>query len=186
VELARDPVGTAVARGFLGASLLEKGEAEAAIPLLERSVEQLGRFRIRQTHSWFTALLAQACFVAGHLDRARGLAQQGLEMTLHVHAAQGAGWAQRTLGHVAQAEGDAAEAARWLKDAAATFATIGARYEEARTRLDLAALDHARGDRRAAAREMERATLLLRDLSVRRYDRVLSALAADLGASPAG
>ena len=184
VELARDPVGTAVARGFLGASLLEKGDADAAIPFLERSVEQLGRFRIRQTHSWFTALLAQACFLAGHLDRARGLARQGLEMTLHVNAAQGAGWAQRTLGHIAQAEGDAAEAARRLEDAASTFATIGARYEEARTRLDLAALFHARGDRGMAAREMERATLLLRELGVRRYDRVLSALAADLGGRP--
>jgi class 3 adenylate cyclase/tetratricopeptide (TPR) repeat protein len=184
VELARDPVGTAVARGFLGASFLEKGDAEAAIPLLERSVEQLGRFRIRQTHSWFTALLAQACFLAGHLDRARGLARQALEMTLHAHAAQGAGWAQRTLGHVAQAEGDSAEAMRWLEEAVTTFVTIGARYEEARTRLDLAALHHARGAREAAASEVERATRLLRGLGVRRYDRVLSALAAELGAPP--
>ena len=81
VELARDPVGTAVARGFLGASLLEKGDAEGAIPLLERSVEQLGRFRIRQTQGWFAAMLSQACFLAGHHHRARGLAQQALEMT---------------------------------------------------------------------------------------------------------
>jgi class 3 adenylate cyclase/tetratricopeptide (TPR) repeat protein len=181
VELARDPVGTAVARGFLGASLLEQGDAEAAIPLLERSVEQLGRFRIRQTQGWFTALLAQSCFLAGHLDRARGLAQQALEMTLHARAAHGAGWAQRTLGHVAQAEGAHPEAERRLGEAAATFAAIGARYEEARTRLDLAALHHARGGREAAVTELERACRLLRGLGARRYDGVLTALAGDLG-----
>ena len=184
MELARDPVGTAVARGFLGASLLEKGDGEAAIPLLERSVEQLGRFRIRQTQGWFIAMQAQACFLAGHLDRARGLAQQALEMTLHPRHSHGAGWAQRTLGRVAQAEGAAAEAERHLTEAAATFTAIGARYEEARTRLDLAAL-HRAGDRRGpAVAELERAARLLRELGAGRYDGVLRALAADLGAAP--
>jgi class 3 adenylate cyclase/tetratricopeptide (TPR) repeat protein len=183
VELARDPVGTAVARGFLAASLLEKGDAEEAIPLLERSVEQLGRFRIRQTQGWFIAMQAQAHFLAGHLDRARGLARQALEMTLHPRHSHGAGWARRTLGRVAQAEGGAAEAERHLTEAAAVFAAIGARYEEARTRLDLAALHRDRGQREAAVAEMERACHLLRGLGATRYDATLSALAAALGAS---
>ena len=183
VELARDPVGTAVARGFLAASLLEKGDAEEAIPLLERSVEQLGRFRIRQTQGWFIAMQAQGHFLAGHLDRARGLAQQALEMTVHPRHSHGAGWARRTLGRVAQAEGDAAEAERHLTEAAAVFTAIGARYEEARTRLDLAALHRDRGRREAAVAEMERASRLLRGLGATRYDATLSALAAALGAS---
>jgi class 3 adenylate cyclase/tetratricopeptide (TPR) repeat protein len=181
VELARDPVGTAVARGFLGASLLEQGDVEEAIPLLERSVEQLGRFRIRQTQGWFIAMQAQAHLLAGHLDRARGLAQQALEMTLHPQHSHGAGWARRTLGHVAQAEGAAPEAERHLSEAAAIFVAIGARYEEARTRLDLAALHRDRGLHEAAVAEMERAVRLLRGLGATRYDATLSALAAALG-----
>ncbi|HKZ08336.1 MAG TPA: AAA family ATPase [Methylomirabilota bacterium] len=186
IELARDPVGTAVARGFLGASLLEKGDVEAAIPLLERSVEQLGRFRIRQTHSWFAALLGQACFAAGHLGRARELAQQALEMTVRIHAAHGTASAQRTLGLVAQAEGAPEEAVQRLQEAVATFAGIGARYEEARTRLDLVALHRAIGRREDAAAELAAAAHLLRELRVPRYDGVLSALAGDLGvAQPA-
>jgi tetratricopeptide (TPR) repeat protein len=183
VELARDPVGAAVARGFLAASLLEKGDAGEAIPLLERSVEQMGRFRIRQTHGWFIAMQAQAHFLAGHLDRARSLGQQALEMTLHPRHSHGAGWARRTLGRVAQAEGAALEAERHLAEAAAVFAAIGARFEEARTRLDLAALHRDRGQREAAVAEMERARRLLRGLGVARYDATLSALAAALGAS---
>jgi len=181
VELARDPVGTAVARGFLGASLLEKGDAEGAIPLLERSVEQLGRFRIRQTQGWFAAMLSQACFLAGHHHRARGIAQQALEMTLHPRHSHGAGWALRTLGHVAQAEGNPAEAEHCLIESIATFAAIGAHYEEARTRLDLAGLHRGRGQREAAARELEQASRLLRGLGVSRYDTTLGVLAADLG-----
>ena len=184
VELARDPVGTAVARGFLGASLLEQGDAEGAIPLLERSVEQLGRFRIRQTQGWFTAMLGQACFLAGHHHRARGLAQQALEMTLHPRHSHGAGWAQRTLGHVARVEGDPAAAERCLLESTATFAAIGAHYEEARTRLDLAVLHRDRGQREAGARELERASSLLRALGASRYDATVSALATDLGVSP--
>jgi tetratricopeptide (TPR) repeat protein len=183
IELARDPVGTAVARGFLGACLLEKGDGEGAIPLLERSVEQLGRFRIRQTQGWFTALLAEACFVAGHVSRARGLAQQALDTIPPTRVSQEAGCAQRTLGHVARAEGDSDEAVRRLEDAARTFVAIGARYEEARTRLDVATLHRAAGRREAAAVELEGATRLLRGVGVTRYDTALSALAADLGLS---
>jgi class 3 adenylate cyclase/tetratricopeptide (TPR) repeat protein len=183
VELARDPVGTAVARGFLGAALLEKGDAEGAIPLLERSVEQLGRFRIRHTQGWFAAMLGQACVLAGHLPRARGLAQQALEMTLHPRQSYGAGWAHRTLGRVALAEGDAGEAERCLIESAAAFAAVGAQYEEARSRLDLAVLHRDLGRREAGARELERAGRLLRGLGATRYDAILGALATDLGAS---
>jgi tetratricopeptide (TPR) repeat protein len=93
-----DPVGTAVARG-LGASLLEKGDAEGAIPLLERSVEQLGRFRYARPG--LVCRHAQP----GLLSRrppspgARPASRPG-DDPASPH--DGAGWAQRTLGHVAR------------------------------------------------------------------------------------
>ena len=99
-----------------------------------------------------------------------GPSQAGLSATTTAHAASPSRpWVppftpalptgragQRTLGHVARAEGDPAEAERCLIESVLTFAAIGAHYEEARTRLDLAALHRDRGQREAGARELER------------------------------
>src|SRR5262249_18214353 len=57
------------------------------------------------------------------------------------------GLAKRALGQIAWASGDAGEAAGRLTEALHTFIAIGARYFEARTRLELAPPSHVLGRR---------------------------------------
>ena len=82
-SLARspDPVNTAVAMMFLGEAYLTKGDATAAIPCLERSVESLSRFGFRGLQTWDQTLLAEAHRLLDNLDRARELASQALDIS---------------------------------------------------------------------------------------------------------
>jgi hypothetical protein len=60
------------------------------------------------------------------------------------------GAAHRLLGHMAHRRGDLPEAQRRLGEALAAFAAIPAPFEMAATQLDLAHVDHARGEKTAA------------------------------------
>jgi class 3 adenylate cyclase/tetratricopeptide (TPR) repeat protein len=140
VELAPDPLSRAQALGFHGYACLEQGDAARAIPLLRDAAEQMGRFRYRQLHGWFTALLGESTLVAGKLDEARDLMNQGLDMTRQAKYWLGVGWAERGLGRLACATGDHSAARKWFMEALRTFDSVDAGFEVARTELALAEL----------------------------------------------
>jgi hypothetical protein len=58
----------------------------------------------------------------------------------------GLGWTRRVLGHIARATGDLEPALAASADALAIFTSIHARFEAARTQLELAELAQAHGD----------------------------------------
>ena len=81
----------------------------------------------------------------------------------------GLGWAQRALGRIALAGGRSAEAAEHLAQAVQTFGSMRARFELARTQLDLARALHAQGDGKAAATTLRSADEQFRSLKISRY-----------------
>jgi tetratricopeptide (TPR) repeat protein len=180
IELAPDPLDTAIALGWLGYALVEKGEAAGAVAPLEQSIQQLGQFRFAQLLGLFTVILAEARRAEGQLDRASELARQGLEVASRTHWPFGVGWAQRALGRIACDRGDLREAESRFDEANRAFESMEARLEVGRNHLDLAALARARGDRAAAATHLREAEGRFRDLAAPRWVERARTLAQEL------
>ncbi len=169
LESSPDPVNTALAQGFLGGCHLEKGDAARAIPLIEESVRQLGQFQVRQTQSWFLALLGEAYLLMGEIDRAAEFAGQGLRIGQDARYSFGVGCAYRALGRIARARGELEGAQNHLNDALRTFESVQARYYVGGTLLDLAELAHARRDEDRAADHLGRARRIFEELKIPKY-----------------
>jgi tetratricopeptide (TPR) repeat protein len=185
VARAPDPLHIAIATGWLGYAHLEKGEPATALPYLEQSVTQLGRFRFGQFQAWLTVFLAEAHRLAGRLERARELAGQALAMVSEHGFPYAVGWAERSLGRIALAEGVLSEAEARFGAALSAFGRVQARYDVARTTLELAALARARGDAGAAARHLAEARRAFRELGAAEQLARADRLAAELGLSDA-
>ncbi len=183
LEVSRDPVNLASASGALGFAYLEQGDPARAIPLLERSVEELRKFGSRDSSGWFATFLGEAYLVSGQIERAQDLAVQGTQVTGDARYRFGLGWAQRTLGRIAYARGLHTDAAERLDEALQTFGSMRARFEMARTRLELARVRHAQGNADAAATDLGAAHQLFRSLGVPKYVERSEQLARQLQVS---
>lgn len=178
VELAPDPVSSAVAKGRLGVACLEHGVPAEAIQPLEEATALLAQFKFRVVLERFSAALGEAYLGVGRLEQARALLGGGLAA---VREKGYAGWAVRALGRLAHAEGDLVAAERHLHDGLQVFAEIGARFEVARTQLDLAEVARRRGDLVAAARHAAEADETFRALDLASHARRTAALARPFG-----
>jgi tetratricopeptide (TPR) repeat protein len=92
----------------------------------------------------------------------------------------GLGWTRRVIGHIARAAGDLETALAESADALAIFTSIHARFEAARTQLELAELAQARGDVAGATTWLTEAAQALASMTVSRYDERIAALRAAL------
>jgi tetratricopeptide (TPR) repeat protein len=164
-----DPLNTALALGWLGFAWLEQGDLASAVARLEEALRLLGQFRFRQPQAWFSAFLAEAHQRAHRFETALELASQGLEHARATGSTQGIGWAERALGHVAQARGALGDANDHLREALRAFEAAEAAFEIARTHLDLAMLARARGDAGATATHLAEAAGHFRALGVPRW-----------------
>jgi len=152
------------AAGFLGYAHVERGEAEAAIPLLEHAVRELEQFGFPQWHGMFMSALAEAHRLSGSTDNALELAQRGLAIATSCRYWLAVGYAQRILGRIASDKGIHDESAARLAEALGTFTSIGAQLEIGRVRIELATVAAGRGDRRIALTHAEAAEAVLRDV----------------------
>ena len=177
---APDPVNAALSTGRLAMAYLEKGDAAEALPLLERSVDQLARFRFPQIQGLFTAALAEARLSMGDPVAAREAADRAVALTRDGGYPYGLGWTRRVLAHIARAAGDLQTALAESADALAIFTSIQARFEAARTQLELAELAQARGDVAGATTWLTEAAKALALMTVSRYDERIAALRAAL------
>jgi tetratricopeptide (TPR) repeat protein len=181
LERSPDPLNTAIASGWLGYTYLEQEDPARAIPLLQRAVEQLGRFRFGQFQSWFTVFLAEAHRIEGRLDRARDVALQALGVMREARFWYGIGWAERALGRTLHATGALAPAETHFNEALVAFASSQARYDLGRTHLDLAALVRERGKPEGAAAHLQEAQSIFTALRVPRYVERTAELARAFG-----
>jgi class 3 adenylate cyclase/tetratricopeptide (TPR) repeat protein len=154
LELAPDEVSRAIAEGFLGACYVEKGDVDAALPLLEQAAEMLGRLRLRQLHGFFTILQGVVHVVRGDPDRAEALAARGLEIVRGIHFGPAIVEAHVVESLVARARHDFPAASRALSKALELTERIGARFLSAQMRLELAEVAHEAGDREAVQRHL--------------------------------
>jgi len=119
----------------------------------------------------------------GRLEEASAFVTQGLQAATRAQYWYVVGIAHRVAGRIARDRGDADEARRALKLALDTFARIGAQFEAARTRLDLALEAGSVGNRRRAREEIAAAPAVFDALGVSAYrDRAVE-LAGRIGVS---
>jgi tetratricopeptide (TPR) repeat protein len=181
LERSPDPLNTAIVKGWLGFAYLEQGDPTHAIPLLEESVRETGRFGFRKFEGWFTIFLAEACRLNLEHEKALDHAREGLRIATGAKFPVGVGWAHHVLGRIALARGALSEAEIHLAEARSTFTAIHSRYELARTHLDLAALAHAQASKEALVAHISRALELFTTLKVPRYIERAEQLAKAFG-----
>jgi transcriptional regulator with AAA-type ATPase domain/tetratricopeptide (TPR) repeat protein len=179
VRAARDPLYRALATAFLGFAYAEKGDASLAIEALEQSIPLVHRFGLRAYDAWFTAFLAEAYRLAGHLERADALAESAVRTAMEASFPVGVGWAQLCQGRIAAARRDLALATTKLDAALSTFTATHSRYECGRTHLELAGVWRERGDGETARLHLRTAGERFDELGVPWYRERVERLATE-------
>jgi len=180
VDRAPDPVTRAIATGWLGFALMEKGEAAEAIVRLTLATRVLGQFGDRSLHGWFTAFLAEARRGHGQPDVATEVAKTSLQISTDARTPVAVGWARLVLGRAAIDADAHAEAQAHLEEARAIFAAIGSRYEMARTETALAIACHAQGEIEGAGSLLRAAYRLFTEIGAPEHARRARRLADEL------
>jgi tetratricopeptide (TPR) repeat protein len=176
-----DPVSQAVASQWLGYSQLEAGAAGHAVPLLEQAVDAFRTFRFTALEGWAAAWLGDALTLTGECHAASQRATDAIGLAERVQVPFGLGLAQRALGRALLGRGDLADAAVALTRARERFAAMEARYELARTCLDLATVASRLGDASGVAAHLSSAHDAFRKLSVPSWVERTEQLAHDAG-----
>jgi DNA-binding SARP family transcriptional activator/tetratricopeptide (TPR) repeat protein len=140
VDASKDPTATGLASGALGHAHLQRGDAAAAIKVLEEVVEHFQRMPFRSAVGRHMAYLSEAYLLAGEHDRARKSAEQALELGLADRNQLIIGLSERALGRIALATGRPVEARAHLPRALGAFTECEATFEAGRTHMDLADL----------------------------------------------
>ena len=154
VELAPDDLAVALAESFLGIGYVEKGEADAALPYLERAAATYGRLRFPQLEGLLIIFLAQAHLARGDREQAAALVARGLEIVRGLRFAPVIVLARMIEGALAQARGDFGGAEKLLLEGLALAEEREARHTVGRVHLALAELARARGERPALERHL--------------------------------
>ena len=186
LELSPDDFETAWILACLGKARIEGEDAGQAIPVLERAVELADRLRSLQFRCWFRTILGNAYALNVDFDKAHGIACKALEVSTDIHFALGIGWSWQVLGRIARAKNDMAEAARNFSEALSTFSAIGARFELARTHLELAALAQSQGNTEMLRSQLLLAYQLFLELKAPKYVERAKLLGAQTGLSLVG
>jgi hypothetical protein len=167
--------------GFLGAAHVEGEQADQAIPLLTTATEQMRRFGFLQLRAWFQAWLTDAYRLSDKLEAAASTAAEAVQAATQARFQFGLGLSHRALARVIQAQGVLAEAEAQFQTAHTHFSEVNARFEVARTRLDLSLLAHVQGRRLEAREHLTDAHSRFLELRVPRYAARAEALAPTLG-----
>jgi DNA-binding SARP family transcriptional activator len=137
IDASRDPTASGLASGALGHAHLQRGDAAAAIKVLEEVVEHFQRMPFRSAVGRHMAYLSEAYLLAGQLARARTIGEEALELGRVDRNQLIIGLAERALGRIALATRRLADAHAHLSRALAAFSECEATFEAGRTHMDL-------------------------------------------------
>jgi class 3 adenylate cyclase/tetratricopeptide (TPR) repeat protein len=165
-----DAFASAIDLVFLGYAYLEKGDLTAAIPTLEQAVQAAVQYRSPQVQNWVKVFLGEAYRMDGRIEPAQDAEHPW-----------GTALAQRTLGGIAHASGNLPEAESYLQEALNTFSVIQARYELARTHLDLASLAHTQNNQDTATEHLSTAYAWFKKLQVPKWVEKTEQFAREYG-----
>jgi DNA-binding SARP family transcriptional activator len=181
IDVSRDRIAAALASGSLGLAYLERGDAETAVPVLRQAVERLISIPLRQGIVRHLVYLSEAYLLVGDATQALEAAREASRSNQNDGNPFNLGLVERALGRIAHASHDLDQAQAHLASALARFGGCGASFEAGRTRVDLAELAAARGDRetageylRLAVAAFERANAPKRATAARERQRWLS------------
>jgi predicted ATPase/class 3 adenylate cyclase len=167
--LSPDLFETAYILALLGKSRLESGDAVGAVADLEEAVRLADQVRSLQFRLWFRTMLGEAYVYAGELDKAIDVASEAFERSRSIQFSLGVGLAKQVLGRAERGRGALSNAEIELTDAARVLDAIGARFELARTQLELAHTARAAGQKEQDARYLNDARLLFAELGATKY-----------------
>ena len=146
LEFSPDDFERAFILACLGKANLEAGVVNRAVDLLEQAVLLADQVRSLQFRAWFRTMLGEAYVLSGENGKAADVVGNALEVSIKSQFIIGVGLSKQVLGRIARAQGAVAEAQLNFDEAAETLGSVGAHFELARTRLELAALAHASGN----------------------------------------
>lgn len=146
-----EPVNTVTALGLMAIVRIERGEAAAAIPVLEQVVEQLPTPVRREI---FAIPLGAAYVEVGALERARALSARVHEAATGSPSPWRRGRAGQLAALIAEAEGRSADADGLFAAAVADLGEVPAPVEVARMHGVAGGLALARGDHSTARRHL--------------------------------
>ena len=169
LRISPDRFETAFILACLGRAHLEAGHAARAVAALQQAVELADQVRSLQFRAWFRTMLSEAHLLDGDAGKAGLIAGEALTGATGAGFRLGIGLSKQALGMVAARRSDHVEAARNLEEAVTILAAIGARFEAARTRLELAAIAEASGDREAARWQRQAARTAFAEAGARAY-----------------
>jgi class 3 adenylate cyclase/tetratricopeptide (TPR) repeat protein len=176
-----DAFETALVIGFLGANYLGRGNLAEAVSTLEQAVDQADQYRSRQVQSWFNTYLSEAYLQNGQIDKAYRFGYQAFTLAENSQHPRGIALAQHILGRIAHASGNLTEAKSHLHKALVTFCSLPARYDLARTHLDLASLAHTQNDVDTATTHLSTAYAWFQKLRIPKWMERTEQLAQEYG-----
>jgi tetratricopeptide (TPR) repeat protein len=181
LEVSPDSFETAFILVCLGKARAEAGNVAGAVAALKQGVELADQVRSLQFRAWFRTILAEAHLLNNEIDDAAIVVGEALKASEKVDFLIGVGLSEQVLGKLALARKNFGEAKQHLETAANIFARLGARFELARTCLELANTCHATGNRPAATSKLGQARMLFIELATPRYVERADALRNSLG-----
>jgi hypothetical protein len=137
--------------------------------------------RSRQVQSRVTLWLSYAYLLDGKLTKAHDLALEGFSVSTDTRFGYGLGLAHRVLGQIASTNSRLTEAETHFQEALATFSSIQAQFELARTHLDRAALAHTQNNHDTATIHLSTAYAWFNKLQVPTYVEPTEHLAREYG-----
>jgi tetratricopeptide (TPR) repeat protein len=140
LDVSPDDFETAFILACLGKACSEAGDLDRAVSVLEKSVDLADRVRSLQFRAWFRTMLAEAYVLRGDIEKASVTVGSALTVSEQSQFMIGVGLSRQILGRIDCARGALRDAARNLEEARAVLTTVGARFELARTYVELANL----------------------------------------------
>lgn len=189
LDVSPDDFETAFILACLGKACCEAGESGRAVAVLEHAVALADKVRSLQFCAWFRTMLGEAYLLNGDIERAADVVGAALDVSAQSQFMIGVGLSKQIVGRIARARGAHAEAKRHLNKALQVLDSVGARFELARTRLELAALAHAEGNRVDGTAYLEEARALFAASKAPKYcaraEQSIEAMSCAAGAMPA-
>ena len=155
---------------------LDAGDLERSLRIARGAVPLSGWPVL--TQGWMKDAIVATFLAAGALEEAERVGAQG---PAPLPAGSERAFSLRMAGRILIARGQAGQAREPLAAAADLWALAGARHEESRTRLALAAALAADGDRAGAVRELRRALASARERGAITEERLVRDQLAELG-----